>query len=146
MIDNIKEILNNPRFYEGAIFVLFILTGKFFVEEVQENLKILCHYKIIKYAILYAIAFVATHDYKMAGLLTFFSILIFDLLLNPKSVIGIIKVKKNKDENEIIVPQHPIHTTGTFGGNVKTLPETEEEKTNKILNEDKMTDLERMFM
>lgn len=149
MIENIKEILKDEKFLEGVLFILFIMTGKFLIDEVQENLKIICKNKLIKYIILYTISFVAVHDYKIAGLLTILSIFIFDFLLNPKSSVSILKFKKSDDDEEKdklpLIPMRPAHTSGDFGHTIKSLP-SEQETQEKLPEIDELSPLEKFFV
>ncbi len=112
-IETLNVLVKDPRFLEGVLFLVFILFGKIIIEEFQENVKVLCQNRIIKYAILYAMCYVATHDYVIALLLTVFVIFIFDGLCNVNSPICLIKHSKKtkKDEDHVIIPRNPVYTS-----------------------------------
>jgi hypothetical protein len=99
--------LNENKFFQGALFLLYVIAGKDVFEGPAKNLKHLIHIPLIKYFVVFAAAFVVTKNIRESGILTLGYIVVFGYLLNPGSGVSLISMPKKEQS----VPDlRPVHT------------------------------------
>ncbi len=101
------EELNDNKFFQGALFLLYIIAGKDVFDVPAKNIQHLLKVPLIKYFIVFAASFVVTKNIRESGILTLGYIVIFGYLLNPES--GISLISRPKKDNQVLDPR-PVHT------------------------------------
>lgn len=99
--------LNENKFFQGALFLLYVIAGKEVFDAPAKNLKHIIQVPLIKYLIVFSAAFVVTHNIREAAILMLGYIVVFCYLLNPDS--GISVISKPKKESSIM-DMRPVHT------------------------------------
>jgi hypothetical protein len=109
-LDQLEKHSDNKYLY-GVLFMIYIIAGKYITEQPAENIRQFAEHPIFKYVIVYAAAFIATKSIRQAGILSIVYAVVFDILLEPKSKLSILKMpaKENKEmvpEQRRIIPDN----------------------------------------
>ena len=99
--------LNDNKFFQGALFLLYIIGSKEVFEEPVKNLRHILKMPLIKYFVVFCAAFVVTKNIRESMIITLGYIVLFGYLLYPGSGVSLISMPKKKNE---LIDTRPIHT------------------------------------
>ena len=96
--------LNHNKLFSGCLMLLMNIGGRYIAMDIPKTTDNLFKNKFLRYMVVFAISFIATHDIKISILLTLLFILIFKFLLDNKSKSCILPktyLNEEKDEKDI---------------------------------------------
>lgn len=102
------DVLNDNKYFQGALFLLYVIAGKEIFDTPAKNLKTVFHIPFVKYLIVFSAVFVVTKNIRESAILTLSYIILFEYLFCPGSGISLIKAPKQKSTMDDII--RPIHT------------------------------------
>ncbi len=90
-----KNIEDNNLSY-GIFFLTYLLGSRFVFRNVPKSIKSLFEFLIVRIFVIFSASFVATKNTKNALILTSAYVILFEFILNPKSMLCLIGCSKEK--------------------------------------------------
>lgn len=91
-MDNLFSQMNSNPLFSGCLMLLMNIGGKYVNKDIPKTVEIIFNKNyFMRILVVFAIGFIATHDIKIALVITLIFIVIFGYLLNEKKSTNIMK-------------------------------------------------------